>query len=108
MNIFRIAWLDYLVTYVVFIVLWSLSRAVDPLIYLPTLLFAYYVYRGSNSWLFETTNFKKLMSIQLIKLENTTSCKNHGIAMLSYYSLWWTLIYLFAMSSSYHLAISWL
>jgi len=61
MNVFKEQWFDFLVTYVVFVLSLSFSKAVSPLFYAPALLFAYFLFRSSNLWLFETDFIKGIM-----------------------------------------------
>ncbi|TDR74826.1 hypothetical protein DFP78_106157 [Photobacterium lutimaris] len=42
MNIVKIAWVDYLVTYLIFILMLSCGKAVSPMFYLPAILLGYY------------------------------------------------------------------
>lgn len=99
MNIFKSAWIDYFITYILFVGFWSLARAFDPFFYLPTLLFAFYVYLGSNSWLFETRQARLYMA-RMIASSGLGTNKNGGLVLASAYSVLWTMVYFMAFGLS--------
>ncbi|EKA5635961.1 hypothetical protein OKZ62_001865 [Vibrio navarrensis] len=107
MNILRKKWLDYLLTYVSFILFLAAAKEWSPLWCLPSALFAYYVYRGTSVWLFETDKMKLMMARQLDSLSKHHDGSKSGYAALSIYSFWWTCIYLLALSLSVEVASFW-
>lgn len=99
MNIFKSAWIDYCITYILFVGFWSLARSFDPLFYLPTLLFAFYVYLSSNNWLFETRQARLYMA-KMIASSGLGTNKNGGLVLVSAYSVLWTMVYFMAFGLS--------
>jgi hypothetical protein len=93
MNIFKVQWLDYIVTYIVTTTLFYLTFYVNPLFCFPAGWFAYYLQRGTVNWLYKTdqiNNIVEKMSEPFMKSSGKNTVT--GIELMSVYATLSTLI----------------
>ncbi|CAH1601384.1 hypothetical protein THF1A12_50015 [Vibrio jasicida] len=100
----RTSWIHFLATYLIFIAFWSVARNGEDMMYIPTILAAFGLYHQTQNWLFETSWIKNLQKTGMDFLGRQDSESSDARKALSVHAALLTMIYLPAMSLSWHLS----